>query len=638
MLIIPERFRSAHVGGLARFLDDGTGPVLDQRIEMAALRGDGSEFPVEITISALRDGERWSFHAFIRDISERKENEREHERLVDALRHAALGSERRFDAIVGSLSDPVTIRDREHRFVYANQAALAHLGFSTWEELRETSPDAIMADYRVSGADGREVAMDDIPSVRILRGEPPEPLLIQTIDRRTGVRRWNLLKAAPLLDADGAVEATITIIEDVTEQTRAEQESAFLAAAGEILASSLDYEQTLKNVAELAVPDIVDWCAVDLIDKDGGRQRVAVAHVDPERLKLAEQLRAYEPEVLNTEQGIGLVFRTGEPVLYTDISDEMLEQSAVDERHLEILRAISFGSVMIVPVRLGDRTLGAMTLVNAESGRALDQLDLKLAEQVAARAAVAIENSRLYSERTLVAQTLQRSLLPEQLPEISGYELASIYVPAVKSSAVGGDFYDVWEADDSWMMIIGDVTGKGVQAAALTALVRHTVRAASEFESSPAVLLASVDRALKKQQKLSMCTALCLALGPDHATLAVGGHPLPLYVTADGVRSVGEYGPLLGGFDDAAWVQHKVELAPGSTLVAYTDGVTDALGADGSRYGSARLQATLAGYRGRSAAGVVDGLMHALDEFRTGGHADDTAVLVLHRLSRSADA
>ena len=424
----------------------------------------------------------------------------------------------------------------------------------------------------------------------------------------------------------------------MTEQTRAEHESAFLAEAGEILASSLNYEQTLKNVAELAVPGIVDWCAVDLITEDGGRQSVAVAHVDPERLKLAEQLRAYQPEQLDPDRGLGLVFRTGEPLLYPHISDEMLEQGATDAHHLELLRAVSFGSVMIVPVRLGDRTLGAMTLVNAESGRALDDLDLKLAEQVAARAAVAIENSRLYSERTLVAQTLQRSLLPEQLPEISGYELASVYVPAVKSSEVGGDFYDVWEADGSWMMIIGDVTGKGVQAAALTALVRHTVRAASEFESSPAVLLASVDRALKKQQTLSMCTALCLRLQANRATLAVGGHPLPLRLTAEGIEPVGEFGPLLGGFEDASWSEHTVELAPGSTLVAYTDGVTDAVGEDGSRYGSARLQATLSRYTERSAADVVNGLMNALDEFQTGGHADDTAVLVLKRLMANAPA
>src|SRR6202044_2166925 len=113
--------------------------------------------------------------------------------------------------------------------------------------------------------DGREIQMRDIPSVRILRGEPAGPLLIRTVNRQTGVQRWNLLKAAPLLDENGDVEATITIIEEVTEQKRTELRNAFLAEASGVLASSLDYEQTLRNVAELAVPKIADWCAVDLV-------------------------------------------------------------------------------------------------------------------------------------------------------------------------------------------------------------------------------------------------------------------------------------------------------------------------------------------------------------------------------------
>jgi PAS domain S-box-containing protein len=579
----------------------------------------------------LENGTRLTAPAFVRDMSERQPGERDHHRLVSELRRALDGSQRRFDAIVGSLSDPVTIRDRNHRFLYANRAAIAHLGFDSWEALRDTSPDEIMADYLVSGEDGRDVSMHDIPSVRILRGEPAEPLLIQTVNRGTGARRWQLLKSAPLVDEQGEVEATITIIEDVTEQKRAERQAAFLAEVSEVLASSLDYEQTLKNVAELAVPGIVDWCAVDLLDDEGNRRPVAVAHVDRQRLRLAEQLRAYEPEHLDPEQGLGLVFATGEPLLYAEIPDEMLERTALDERHLELLRAIGFCSAMIVPVRLGARTLGAMTLVSAESGRVLDRFDLELAEQVAARAAVAIENSRLYSERTLVAHTLQQSLLPADLPEIPGYELASIYTPALESSAVGGDFYDVWEVGDSWMMVIGDVTGKGIEAAALTALVRHSLRAVSEFETGPALLLAHVDRALKKRPTLSICTALCLRLRHNTATLALGGHPRPFYVTAPGVTAVGRSGPLLGGFADARWDDLTFEIAPDSTLVTYTDGVTDALGKDGSRYGYARLRAKLARGSDRSAAGVVGDLSRALREFQTVGHADDTAALVLHR-------
>jgi PAS domain S-box-containing protein len=630
-LIIPEGMRAAHWEGLRRFLATGEGRVLDRRLEMRALRADGSEIPVEFTISALEDAGQWSFHAFIRDVSERVEADRERERLVEELNRALRGSERRLEAIVGSLGDAITIRDRQHRFLYANPAAVAHLGFGSWEELRDTAPDTIMSEFLVWGEDGREIRMEDIPSVRILRGEEAEPLLIRTVHRDTGLQRWNLLKSAPLLDEDGEVEATITIIEDVTEQKRAEQRGVFLAEASYVLASSLDYEQTLRNVAQLAVPEVADWCAVDLVDEDGDRIPVAVAHVDPERLSLAEELRAYEPERLDPNQGLGLVFRTGQSLLYPEIPEEMLLAAAVDERHMELIRAVGLHSGLVVPMRIGARTLGALTLVTSESRRSLDQFDLQLAEQVAARAAVAIENSRLYSQRSSIARTLQQSLLPEKLPEVPGFELASVYLPAMQGSLVGGDFYDVWPVGDAWMLIVGDVTGKGVDAAALTALVRHTMRSASEFLASPADLLAHVDATLKHRSSLSVCTALCLRLEGSRATMAVGGHPLPLYVTEETVTTVGEHGPLLGAFTQAAWQEVTVELAAGSTLVAYTDGITDAVDQERGRFGLDRLQHVLCDVAGRPAAEVADSMTGALNAFQTGSHADDTAAIILHR-------
>ncbi len=635
-LIVPERLRGAHLEGLERFLVDGTGPVLDQRIEIAAVRADGSEFPVEITISAHRDGARWFFHAFIQDISERVHGERDRERLVEELQAALRGRERRFDAIVGSLTDPVTIRDRDHRFLYANRAALAHLGFESWEQLRATAPATIMSDYLVRDERGEEVAMDDIPSVRLLRGEAAEPLLIQTIQHDTGVQRWNLLKAAPLLDEQGEVDATIMIIEDVTEQRRAELRNAFLADASAALASSLDYEQTLRNVAELAVPGIADWCAVDLVDDDGDRRTVAVAHVDRERLALAEALRRYVPDRVDPDVGLGRVLRTGEAVLYPHVTDEMIAAAAVDTEHLELLRAVGFRSLLIVPMRLGERILGAMTLVSAESVRTLDRFDQELAEQVAARAAAAIENSRVYSERSRIARMLQQDLLPEQLPAIPGYDLGSIYLPAVETSMVGGDFYDIWEVQGRWLVVIGDVTGKGIEAAALTALVRHTLRAAAEFQRSPAELLSFVDATLKKRPSLSVCTALCVALEGDTATIAAGGHPLPLYITGDGVREVGEHGPLLGAFPAARWQDSTLALKAGSTLLAYTDGITDARGGDQERFGLERLRDTLAQLAERPAAEVIDELARRLEEFQIGMHTDDTAAIAVHRRADGA--
>jgi len=637
-LIIPESSRATLNDLLRRFARDDPGPVLDDRLEVAARHRDGSEFPVEMTISALRREGGWTFTAFIQDLSVRRESERQRERLVQELRRALHGSERLLDAIVGSLSDAVTIRSRDHRLLYANPSALAHLGLESLEQLRATSPTDIMAFYDVYGADGSEISMSQIPSVRLLKGEPAEPLLIQAIDRRTGVERWSLLKAAPVLDEAGELEATIMFTEDVSEQKRTERRMEFLAQASELLASSLDYEQTLRNVAQLAVPDVVDWCAVDLFDQDGDRVPVAVAHADPARLKLAEELRAYEPEQLDPEQGLGLVLRTGQPVLYPEITDEMLVAGAVDERHLELLRAVGFCSAAVVPMRIGSRTLGAMTLVTAESGRLLDSLDVELAELIAARAAVAIENARVYSERTMIAHTLQQSLLPQQLPQVPGYELASVYIPAVESTEVGGDFYDVWETGGSWMVTIGDVTGKGVEAAALTSLVRHTMRATAEFVTSPAELLARLDTMLKKQPRKSICTAVCMRLEQDRVTLAIGGHPPPIHISSDGARQVGGFGPLLGAFEGMEWRDAVLDLAPDSKLVIYTDGVTDALGTDGERYGLQRLQATLDRCRELSASEVIETLTGALRQFQVREHVDDTAVLVLRRLASDSHA
>jgi serine phosphatase RsbU (regulator of sigma subunit) len=323
------------------------------------------------------------------------------------------------------------------------------------------------------------------------------------------------------------------------------------------------------------------------------------------------------------------VLRTGVAALYPEITDDLLRRSAIDDRHLELLRSVGMRSVAMVPMKLGGRTLGAMTLVSAESGRLLDPSDLATAEQIASRAAVAIENSRLYSERSRIAHTLQQSLVPDQLPDIPGFELASAYLPAVADTEAGGDFYDVWKVGGAWMITIGDVTGKGVEAAALTAVVRHTMRATSDFVSSPSELLARLDGALKKNGTLSVCTALCLHVAGDRVTIAAGGHPLPLCLTPDGVHALGHHGPLLGALDDVRWQESTVRLAPGSTLLLYTDGVTDAVGEGGVRYGGERLASTLGELRDGTAAAVVNGLVDALSAFQVGPSADDVAVLAL---------
>jgi len=356
---------------------------------------------------------------------------------------------------------------------------------------------------------------------------------------------------------------------------------------------------------------------------------VAVAHTDPTKLAMAERLRTLGPEELDPEQGLGRVRRTGEGLLFREITDELLVNAAVNPEHLDLLRSVGMRSALIVPLTARGRTIGALTMVSAESGRLFDESDVEFAEQIARRAGLLVENARLYAERSHVARTLQRSLLPEALPEIPEWEIATLYRPAGQGNEVGGDFYDFWEVDGDWLMMIGDVTGKGVGAAALTSLVRHTARAASDFDPRPAQILDRVNAALKRSPSISICTALCLRFSEGKATIAAGGHPLPLRLNAEGVREVGRPGTLLGAFDQVHRPETSFVMQPGETLVAFTDGVTDTVGADAQRFGLSRLQAILDDVKDEPPTAIRQRLAATLESFQVGEQADDTAAVFM---------
>lgn len=548
------------------------------------------------------------------------------------LEAALRGHGQGFAEILDVLGEAVTIRDRANHIVYANPAALSHMGFESLSELQRRPLGSIMGDYSVTGEDGRELTMDDIPSVRLLRGDRADPLLIRTVHNATGDLHWNVLKASGLHDEAGEVVATVMIIEDVTAVKTAELHNRFLAEASRQLGSSLDYAQTLRNVAWAAVPQIADWCAVDLVER-GRLERVVAAHPNPDKLVIAERLRDFGPETPDPEQGAGKVLRTGVSELYADIPDELLVQAAVSDEHLALLRAIGMRSVVIVPIRTPGRVLGTMSLVSAESGRRFTEDDVHFAEQLAERAGIAVENARLYEAQSRAAVTLQRSLLPETLPDVGGWQVAALYRPAGSDPQVevGGDFYDLLETDQGWLVIIGDVIGKGVEAAALTSLMRHGARFISQTDPRPAAILQRLDSALKQRSTMSPCTALCLLLGEERMTLCSAGHPVPLVVSAAGeVRALGHPQLLLGVSDPFEWHDEEVTLDPDETIVLHTDGVTDTRGAD-ERFGEERLNGVLARFAGAAPDELLAHLDAALTDFQVGAQADDTAVIALRR-------
>ena len=538
------------------------------------------------------------------------------------------------EAIVEGVADAVTAQSPDGRLVYANDAAVRLLGFSSAQELLSAAPTEIRDRFEMYDDEGREIPVELLPGRRALAGERPAPLTIRYRHPTSQEDRWSRVQSTPVFDEDGRVRLAINVIEDITDIKRAEQGHRFLAEASQELARSLDYEQTLRAVARLAVPEIADWCAVDLLAGDEV-QRVAVEHVDPARVSLARELQErYAPDPAS-QTGVYGVLRRGRAELYREIPDEMLVQAAVDDAHLELLRSVGLRSAMVAPMALRDRVLGAISFVSAESGRRFDEHDLALAEDLALRAAAAVENARLFETASSIAHTLQTSLLPPVLPELPGMELAAAYRPAGHGLEVGGDFYDVFStAEDQWYLVIGDVCGKGAEAAAVTALARYTIRAAAVQRRSPAAILRWLSEAMIQQSggHGRFCTIACaqldLARSPARVTVACGGHPLPLLVRADrSSEEVGAPGTLLGLVPQPSLQDRTAELRSGDTLVLYTDGLTEA-SAPTRVWSPDELAAAACAAAGGPVAATVDGLVAAI----IGSLAavrDDVAVLAL---------
>src|ERR687893_1031453 len=323
----------------------------------------------------------------------------------------------------------------------------------------------------------------------------------RTVGLEDGVERWVAARGQAFFDESGRAHRFIGTVLDITERKRADEERdlllareqlarveavrarrrlALLAAAGTTLSASLDHEATLEGIAHLVVPELADWCLVDVLEEDGSVKQLAAAHADPAKESLLRELLIYRRFGEDAPGTVARVLRTGRSVLVPEASDALLSERATGEEHLEALKRLGVRSFMSVPLLARGRTLGAVTLVSSDPERLYGDEDLALAEGLAYRCALAVDNARLYRERSYIARTLQRSLLPS-LPEIPGIEVGVEYLPIGEENEAGGDFYDLIEAgrsqEDCWMAVVGDVAGKGAAAAAVTALTRYTKRA-----------------------------------------------------------------------------------------------------------------------------------------------------------------
>jgi PAS domain S-box-containing protein len=371
------------------------------------------------------------------------------------------------------------------------------------------------------------------------------------------------------------------------ENERLQQRLAFLAHAGLMIDVSLDLDETLRRLVGLTVPELAELAVIDLLADDGTiRGAVAAACSDRERARSLERIRREHPIDRNGSHPVAEVLRTGKAVLLPDLDEQALRKIAQSDEHLELMHDMGYRSAIVVPLPARGRLLGTLSLLRMDDESPYDQGDLLLAETLGRRAALALENARLYASTRHIARTLQQSLLPRAIPEIPCLHLAARYRAAAEGQDVGGDFYDTFQIDDQrWGIAIGDVCGKGPEAAALTALARYTIRAVGG--QGPAEVMRLLNDAVLRDQGVDerFLTALFAELthvdGNVVLQIACAGHPAPFLVRNDGsVEPVAVQGPLIGVVPDVAYDEVRVPLEQGDKLVLYTDGLGDARAPD----------------------------------------------------------
>ncbi|MFJ3436351.1 PP2C family protein-serine/threonine phosphatase [Streptomyces cyaneofuscatus] len=515
--------------------------------------------------------------------------------------------------------------------------------------VREPGGEPVVTRSAVEGLD------DSVwPEAEFLRQAPGVSVAACTF--RLDQRGWAALALAVDGTADlSIVENRLTQAVDVIvachtgilqrgREARRASDDALLAEASLQMDSSLDVEDTLRRVARIAVPAVADGALVHLL-RGEGPEFVAATHVAVQQQRALEEAGRHDPWLA------ALLARRGEDEDTVFLSGAALEGSpfaeavganggaavGADGANGTAADARPAGDgphptvVSISTLRARGRVVGSITFVYQRPEARLP--DSAFLRSLATRAALAIDNALLYELRRTAVLSLQEHLLPSQLPESVQWDLSASYAVGDPMLDVGGDFYDaVPRPDGSIALLIGDVCGRGAEAAALTGLARHTLRTLLEEGTDPGTALSRLNRALRQERASRFLTAVVATLTPRPDGTALlstcsAGHPPPLVLRGDGtVSEVLSGGLLLGVLDDVSYESHEELIAPDDTLVLFTDGLTESREASGAFFESV-LPSRLSALRGSGAAHIAESLAQQAEMFRDSGQ-DDIALLV----------
>jgi len=372
----------------------------DIALEHRLLKSDGGVMWVHTgaRLAQIGPGAGMKIHGLSADVTHMK-----------AAQERAATTTRQLDTILRGISEGITAQGADGRLLYANDAAARISGFSSAAEMLAAGPADILRRFELLDDEGSPVGFDRLPGRLALAGKAPEELVVCFRDLETGQRRWSVVTASPVVNANQEVEMVINVFRDVTAAKQTEKTLRFLAKASGLLGSSLDYEETLRSLAQLAVPRMADWCSIHLAPLAGELPSLpfVVAHADPAKIEWARELSTKYPPDPKAPRGLAQVLRSGKAELYAEIPDALLEAGAQDAEHLRLLRMLGMKSVMMVPMAIRGRVIGVITFIAAESGRRYTEDDLSLAGSLAERAAYAVENAKLYAGEKTAREHLE---------------------------------------------------------------------------------------------------------------------------------------------------------------------------------------------------------------------------------------
>lgn len=473
--------------------------------------------------------------------------------------------------VVRGTQDAVISKDLNGIVTTWNPAAERLYGYSAEEAIGRHISFIVPPDHK----DEETVILD-----RVKGGERLETYETERI-RADGARIAVSLTVSPIRSPIRGLIGASVIARDITAEMRRRRAQEFLVAASRLLDSSLDPVETARTIVSTAVPELAELCLIDFRRPDGWLGDSVVAGANPEMARRLERIRREKPLDPSGEHPVAQVLRLERPMIWRDLkAPEVVDKVSQGPDHLQLMVDAGYNSAAVVPLIARGRILGAISFLHAFSNLRYDPGDLEFLGELGERAALALDNARLYRERDRVAKNLQRGLRPPRPAEVPGLDISVVFEAAGEGIEVGGDLYDVLPTDDGCWILVGDVAGKGSAAAGVSVAVRHSVRGLVREVAEPDEVLRRVNELLLAGDSLNDFASAMLARlrhreAGWHAVLASAGHPPATVTAAEAPRMLGG-GSVLGAWPEATVERHEVRLEPDSTLIICTDGWLEA--------------------------------------------------------------